>query len=85
MSIENPSGSFHDQPVEIGGTNCLGKGGAEAMQEIEDERLLDLNLLVRPLELPNPPDLSPPGQKPTYARGDKQPDEKSWPHDSGPN
>ena len=51
MRIENACRAFDDQPVQIGRADRLGEGRAEAVEEIEDQRLLDLDLLVRPLQL----------------------------------
>ena len=54
MRIENAGRTLDDQAVQIGRPDCLGKGLAEAVQEIEDQRLFDLDFLLRALELADP-------------------------------
>ena len=50
------------------------------MEEIEDERLLDLNLLMRALQSPNSSSLQIGSDTPPSQRRDKQSEEKSRPH-----
>jgi hypothetical protein len=49
VRVENAGSAFDDEPVEFLRSNCLAEGFAKAVQEIENERLLDLDLLMRPL------------------------------------
>jgi hypothetical protein len=65
-------------------SNCSAERFAQPVEEIENERLLDLNLLMRALQSANSPTLeigsyTPPGQ-----RRDKQSKEKSRPHCARP-
>ena len=73
MRIENPRRPFHNQAVQIGRADRLGKRLSEAVQEIEDQRLLDLNLFFRTLELANPVALLLPGEKPSRETRQQQP------------
>jgi hypothetical protein len=45
---------------------------AQSVQEIEDERFLDLDFLMRALQLANSPRLQPGGSDPSGHRRDKQ-------------
>ena len=54
------------------------------MKEIEDERLLDLNLFMRALQSPNAAGLKISTDSPSGQRRDKQSKEKSRPHCEGP-
>ena len=83
MRIENSGRSFHDQAVQVGGPDGLGKGLAQAMQKIEDQRLLDLNLFVREFELAKTLSLLKPGEKPPRDTPDQQPKKNDWPHAPG--
>ena len=55
MRIENAGRAFDDQAVQIVRPDRFAKGFAEAVQEIEDERFLDLDFLLRALELADAP------------------------------
>ena len=84
MRIENSRRALDDQAVEIGRPDGFRKGRAEPVEEIEDQRLFDLDLFVRPLQLRDSPALDKPGGEPSDQACDKQPEEKRWPHASGP-
>jgi hypothetical protein len=60
--------------------NGLPEGFAETVQKIENERFLDLDLLVRTLQHSNPPRPEIGGKNPSANRRDKQSEEKSRPH-----
>ncbi len=51
VRVENPRRPFHDQAVQIRRADRFGERLAQSMQEIEDQRLLDLDLFVRKFEL----------------------------------
>ncbi len=80
MRVENPRRPFHDQAVQISRPDRLGKRLAQAVQKIEDQRLLDLDLFVRKLELANPLALLLPGEKPSGETRNQQPEKNDWPH-----
>ena len=64
--------------------DCSAERFAQPVKEIENERLLDLNLFMRPFQSSNPPRLGITGDSPTSERRDKQSKEKSRPHCEGP-
>ena len=80
MGVENPGRPFHDQAVQVSRADRFGKRLAQAVQKIEDQRLLDLNLFLRPLELADPIALLLPGEKPTGETRQQQPEKNNWPH-----
>jgi hypothetical protein len=49
VRVENARSAFDNKPVEFLRSNGLSECFAKTVQEIEDERLLDLDLLMRPL------------------------------------
>ena len=55
VSIENAGRAFDDEAMQIVRPDRLAKRFAEAVQEIEDERFLDLDFLVRTLERADAP------------------------------
>ncbi len=61
----------------------FGEGRAQPVEEVEDQRLFDLDLLLRPLQLPDSPALHQPGGEPSDQARDKQAEEIEWPHASG--
>ena len=68
MRIENADRAFDDQAMQIVRPDDVAKGFAEAVEEIEDEVFLDLDFLLRALELANPPALPLIGEKPADER-----------------
>ena len=75
MRIENPSGTFDDQAVQISCADRFREGRAEPVQEVKDQRLLDLDFLVRPLQLANALALPSPRPKPPCSARDDEPGE----------
>src|SRR2546430_1901193 len=49
MRIENARSAFANKPMKFLGSNRLSEGFAENVEEIENQRLLYLDLLMRPL------------------------------------
>ena len=49
MRIENARSAFDNKPMKFLGSNRLSEGFAETVEEIENQRLLYLDLLMRPL------------------------------------
>ena len=84
MRIEDASRSFHDQPVEIGGSDCLRKCCSEAVEKIKNQRLFDLDFFLRTLERADPPDLQESRRRPSDQADNEQPEEKRSPHESEP-
>ena len=80
VRVENARSSLHNEPMQFLGSNGLPKSFTETVQKIENERFLDLDLLVRTLQHPNPPRLEVDGKNPSYNRRDKESEEKSRPH-----
>src|SRR5258708_30161886 len=80
MRVQNPRSALDNEPVQFLRSNGFPEGFAEAMQEIENERFLDLDLLVRTLQRANPPCLEVRSNYPSANRREKQSEEKSRPH-----
>ena len=80
MRIENPGRAFHNQAVQIRRADRFGKRLSQAVEKIEDQRFLDLNLFLRTFELANPVALPPPGENPARERRNQQPKKNDWPH-----
>src|SRR5207237_6909449 len=76
VSVENASGTFDNQPVQIVRPDNISKGFAQTVEKIEDEIFFDLDLLFRALELANPPALPLISDQPPDERDDKQPKEE---------
>ncbi len=76
MCIENADRTLDDQPMEIVRPDDVAKGFAEAMEKIEDEIFLDLDFLLRALELQDAPARALISDGPADQRGDEQPEEK---------
>jgi hypothetical protein len=49
MRVENARSPFDDESMKFLRSNRLSKGFAKSVKEIENERLLDLDFLMRPL------------------------------------
>ncbi len=81
VRVENAGRAFDNQPMQVVGPDRFAEGFAESVQEIEDQRFLDLNLLLRTFQRPNAPRHAPSGKNPARQRRDQQPEEKDWPHD----
>jgi len=71
MCVENSGCSFNNQAVQIRGADCLGKCLSQAVQEVENQRFLDLNLFFRTLELANPVAQLLPREKPSRETRDQ--------------
>ena len=84
VRVENARSALDNEPMEFLRSNGFPERFAEAVQEIENERFFDLDLLMRTLEPANPPCLEVGGNNPPGNRRDKQSEEKSRPHDQGP-
>jgi hypothetical protein len=84
MRIENAPRAFDDQPVQICCANRLGKRGAETVQKIKDQRLLDLDLFFRTLQRADAADLEEKRRRPSDQASNKQPEEERSPHESEP-
>ena len=80
MCIKNAGSAFYDEPMQLLRSNGFAEGFAEAVQEIENETLLDLDLLVRPLQPANPLRQEIAGNNPSGQTRDKQSEKKSRPH-----
>ena len=80
VRVQNARGPLNNEPVQFLRSNGLPERFAETVQEIENERFLDLDLLVRTFQLANPPCLEAGGNNPSGNRRDKQSEEKSRPH-----
>ena len=80
MRVENARSPFDDEPMKFLRSNRLSKGFAKSVQEIENERLLDLDFLMRPLQLANPLSLEIARGNPSGNGRDKQSEENSRPH-----
>ena len=84
VCVENAHGPFHNESMQFLRSNCSPERFAQAVEEIEDECLLDLNLLMRALQPSNSPTLEIGSDTPPGQRRDKQSEEKSRPHCEGP-
>ena len=84
VCVQNTRGALDDEPMQFLGSNRFPKRFAQTVQEIEDERFLDLNFLMRALQPANSPRLEISSDNPPGERRDKQSKEKSRPHCAGP-
>src|SRR2546423_5932270 len=66
--------------MQIRRPDRFSKRFAQAVEKIENQRLLDLDFFLRALELADALPLLPPGEGPARKRCDKQAEENSWPH-----
>src|ERR1041384_4351993 len=80
VRVQNARSALDNKPVQFLGPDGLPKGFAEAMQKIENQRFLDLDLLVRTLQDSNPPRLEIGAKNPSANRRNKESEEKSRPH-----
>ena len=80
VCIENARSALDDEPMQFLRSNRFPEGFAQTVQEIEDERFLDLDFLMRALQPANPPRLEVGSDNPPGHRRDKQSKEKSRPH-----
>ena len=80
VRVQNARGALNNEPVQFLRSNGFSEGFAQTMQEIENQRFLDLDLLVRTFQSANPPCLEAGGDNPSGNRRDKQSEEKSRPH-----
>src|SRR5207248_4927622 len=78
LSIENTRCSFDNQAVQIGRPDRFAESFTKAVQEIEDQRLLDLDFFLRALQPANAASLSQQGVHPQPKAADQQPNEDSW-------
>ena len=83
VRIENAGRAFDDQTMQIIGPDRFAESFPEAVQEIEDERFLDLNFFFRAFERPDPAGLPLYGIDPARDRREQQPEEKNRPHGHG--
>jgi hypothetical protein len=49
VCVENADGALHNESMQFLRSNCSAERLAQAVEKIEDERLFDLNLLMRAL------------------------------------
>ena len=84
VCVENAHGPLHNESMQFLRSNCSPERFAQAVEEIEDECLLDLNLLMRALQSANSPTLEIGSDTPPGQRRDKQSKEKSRPHCARP-
>src|ERR1700746_1682041 len=83
VCVQNACSTFDNEPMKFLRPNGLPESFAETVQKIENERFLDLDLLMRTLQRANPPRLEIGGKNPSANRRDKQSEEKSRPHRAG--
>ncbi len=84
VCVQNAHGPLHNESMQFLGSNCSPERFAQPVEEIEDERLLDLNLLMRALQSANSPRLEIGSDTPPSEGRDKQSKEKSRPHCATP-
>src|SRR5262245_20878700 len=84
VGVKNAHGPFHNESMQFLGSNGSPERFAQPVEEIEDERLLDLNFLMRTLQSANSPSLEICGDTPAGQRRDEQSKEKSRPHCARP-
>ena len=80
MRIENARRPFHDQAMKVVRPDRFPKRFAESVQEIENQRLFDLDFLFRPLEHVDAARERPHAQGPPDQRRYEQREKENWPH-----
>jgi len=80
MGIENPARSFDNQTMEIVRPNRFAECFSQAVQEIEDEGFLDLDLLLGTLQRANAEELGAGREEPAGQRRELEHEENGWPH-----
>ncbi len=65
MRVEDASRAFDDEAMQVVRPNRFAKSLAKAMEKIENERLLDLDLFLRTLKRAEPAALNARGNDPT--------------------
>src|SRR5690348_11166934 len=68
--VQYACSTFDNEPMKFLRSNGLLKSFAETVQKIENERFLNLDLLVRTLQSANPPRLEIGGKNPSANRRD---------------
>src|SRR5262245_60338633 len=84
VCVKNAHGPLHNESMQFVRANCPPERFSQPVEEIEDQRFLDLNLFMRTLQSANSPTLEIDSDTPTSQRRDKQSEEKSRPHYGGP-
>jgi hypothetical protein len=80
MGIENTARSFDNQTMEIARPNRFAERFSQAVQEIEDQRFLDLDLLLGALQRANASELGAGREEPAGQRREQEHEENGWPH-----
>ena len=83
MCVENARCPLDDEPMQFLRSNGSAEGFAEPVQKIKNQSFFDLNFLMGALQSSNSPRLVIGGKNPPGDRRQKQPEEKSRPHDGG--
>ena len=80
VGVEDTRRSFDNQSMQVIGPDRFAEGFPQPVQEIEDERFLDLDFFFRAFQRPYPPGLSLRGVDPPRDGREQESEEKDRPH-----